>query len=515
MSQYRCMYCGSPNVVTQREKDGFSYTKAIEGTIVFGAVGAVAGVNGKEKTVYKCRDCGMTADSPMLPKLQAMIDLGVDIPGARERLEVDGLKIEWDVLKKQYKNIESGYADDFIKSRKEDIATVLNKRATASKAVFDKAVDTVKENNHNAYPQETMTAEKYSTFLDAIVIVIENLYKYIPPQAFKRGEFTYAEEIEYRNVKIELQDWFNLYVYIVYYRDNGKFISLTEPEKKVKEFFKDPFLQSFYKAYVDILWRDWNRPMYGTRTTLDLTEDKCAEKMVEKLGRTSIGSGGVARVAVLLIHVKLKEIAELKELVEINYPFQHIFSAAIGIPKYIIKDGRLCIIKNHKNLRYNDLDHIIREYFKHFPKKKREYEKMLSEWKKEAEEYVSLKAQYKELQEKMKKDPNKVIAGKQAALSTKIKNKEEMQKKVESLEKKRFGKKKAEIKIQELSVCIKETDTKIKALERDIAALKRDYEEAEPLSKILEAKMRAHETDKDFALRLFEKFDNFVIWEQV
>ena len=36
----------------------FSYSKALVGTAVFGAVGAVAGINGKKTVTYKCNKCG-------------------------------------------------------------------------------------------------------------------------------------------------------------------------------------------------------------------------------------------------------------------------------------------------------------------------------------------------------------------------------------------------------------------------------------------------------------------------
>ena len=46
MSLYRCAVCGSPNVVKIEKNDGFSYSKALAGTVVFGTVGAVAGFFG-------------------------------------------------------------------------------------------------------------------------------------------------------------------------------------------------------------------------------------------------------------------------------------------------------------------------------------------------------------------------------------------------------------------------------------------------------------------------------------
>ena len=74
MSLYRCAACGSPNVVKHEEKDGFSYKKAIAGTVVFGAIGAVAGIDGKTKEVYSCPDCGATLSEPMDSITQAKID---------------------------------------------------------------------------------------------------------------------------------------------------------------------------------------------------------------------------------------------------------------------------------------------------------------------------------------------------------------------------------------------------------------------------------------------------------
>ncbi len=40
------------------QKAGFSYGKAAVGTIMFGAVGAVAGLDGKKQSVYRCSKCG-------------------------------------------------------------------------------------------------------------------------------------------------------------------------------------------------------------------------------------------------------------------------------------------------------------------------------------------------------------------------------------------------------------------------------------------------------------------------
>ena len=61
----RCAVCGSTSVRRTEENEGYSYKKGIAGTIVFGAIGAVAGINGKKTTVYKCGHCGHTMHSTL------------------------------------------------------------------------------------------------------------------------------------------------------------------------------------------------------------------------------------------------------------------------------------------------------------------------------------------------------------------------------------------------------------------------------------------------------------------
>ena len=107
MSLYRCAACGSPNVVTDTQKEGYNYVKGAIGTVVLGAGGAVAGINGKTKQVYKCPDCGLTLNEPMSFEIKTLIDIGVASESAREKLEINGNKIEWESLISKYKNIEN------------------------------------------------------------------------------------------------------------------------------------------------------------------------------------------------------------------------------------------------------------------------------------------------------------------------------------------------------------------------------------------------------------------------
>lgn len=80
MSLYRCAVCGSPNVVKIEKNDGFSYSKALAGTAVFGTVGAVAGINGKKSYAYSCPDCGTTLPQPMDSVTKEKIDLVMTNP---------------------------------------------------------------------------------------------------------------------------------------------------------------------------------------------------------------------------------------------------------------------------------------------------------------------------------------------------------------------------------------------------------------------------------------------------
>lgn len=61
----RCSNCGSLKVAEVTQNAGFSYGKALAGQIVFGPVGAVAGINGKKQTFFQCQSCGQSSDHLM------------------------------------------------------------------------------------------------------------------------------------------------------------------------------------------------------------------------------------------------------------------------------------------------------------------------------------------------------------------------------------------------------------------------------------------------------------------
>lgn len=106
MALYRCAACGSPNVVTDTQQQGYDYVKGAIGTVVLGVGGAAAGINGKTKKVYKCPDCGLTLNEPMSFEIHTLIDVGVAYPSARKNLKLGDVPVEWDYFTRKYKNIE-------------------------------------------------------------------------------------------------------------------------------------------------------------------------------------------------------------------------------------------------------------------------------------------------------------------------------------------------------------------------------------------------------------------------
>ena len=56
---YWCAACGNPRVIIEKDKEGYSLAKGLVGSAVLGPVGALAGANGKEVTVFYCPKCGV------------------------------------------------------------------------------------------------------------------------------------------------------------------------------------------------------------------------------------------------------------------------------------------------------------------------------------------------------------------------------------------------------------------------------------------------------------------------
>ena len=183
MSLYRCAACGSPNVMpdTQAGGVGYNYLKGTIGTVVLGAGGGAAGIESKREQIYRCPDCGLTLSYPMEPSMKALIDMGVVSMDVRKNMRAT-YGITWEALKSQYKNIESGYADDVALNNAQE----LFKRDSATKEEFDAAIDLIVETRRRLYeyeysPQHPMTLMEYTAVRRAIDTCIQNVAKYLPP----------------------------------------------------------------------------------------------------------------------------------------------------------------------------------------------------------------------------------------------------------------------------------------------------------------------------------------------
>lgn len=139
MALYRCSACGSPNVVIDTQKEGYDYLKGAIGTVLLGAGGAAAGINAKNKQVFKCPDCGLTLSESMSFEIKTMIDIGVSCPSARNTLKLSGVPVSWDYFTRKYKNIE-----------KDTIPTISNEVNNSSQ----NASETSTSKLSNSNPQE-------------------------------------------------------------------------------------------------------------------------------------------------------------------------------------------------------------------------------------------------------------------------------------------------------------------------------------------------------------------------
>lgn len=121
MSLYRCAACGSDRVVTDNQAGGirFNAVKGVVGTMALGAGGAVAGLENKTETVYKCPDCGTVLSYPMPNEIKVIIDAGCMSVRARNNLTLWDMPVSWEVLKSKYPNIDSSAADSFEEKMKE------------------------------------------------------------------------------------------------------------------------------------------------------------------------------------------------------------------------------------------------------------------------------------------------------------------------------------------------------------------------------------------------------------
>ncbi len=60
-----CASCGNPEIIVESDKEGYSMAKGLVGAAILGPVGAVAGLDGKETSIFYCPKCGARLKNPM------------------------------------------------------------------------------------------------------------------------------------------------------------------------------------------------------------------------------------------------------------------------------------------------------------------------------------------------------------------------------------------------------------------------------------------------------------------
>ena len=73
----RCKFCGSKAVFAAEDRSRFSAGKAVAGTLLFGAVGAAAGLDGKKLKGYRCSACGMFSEQTMDSSEEMLINSSI------------------------------------------------------------------------------------------------------------------------------------------------------------------------------------------------------------------------------------------------------------------------------------------------------------------------------------------------------------------------------------------------------------------------------------------------------
>lgn len=237
MALHRCAACGSPNVVVDTQKEGYDFVKGAIGTVVLGTGGAVAGLDGKEKAVYKCPDCGTTLSYCMSEQLKAIIDMGVSSEEMRAHLKLNGVPVDWTSLTHQYRNIGDSQPSA-ARQLQNDLreAAVVNK-AQATKEEFDASVDCIvdtwrkfgyygRNRGVTDYysPENLYTLEDYIRYNSSVVIFIENCSKFISPSS--------NLHIKYRGLTpdLDIKSLFREYLLIKYAertRKNGMSLVYT------------------------------------------------------------------------------------------------------------------------------------------------------------------------------------------------------------------------------------------------------------------------------------------------
>ena len=475
MALHRCAVCGSPNVVTDTQTGGvsFNYKKGIVGTVVLGAGGAVAGIESKSQQIFKCQDCGNTLTYEMPESLRNAIDRGLISEDARSFLYADGYgQLSWSVLKKQYKNIEEGFADRLIADRENRRREGLLSYATASQEEFDKVVDLIVDferrfscngSIYDRLPDDAfsdtkpMTLVEYYVWQDAIALFIENVAKYL---AYPLREYRGLSEYN-------MKAYFATYLYEKVRLEYGHLPEITgykhsEDLKKYAE--ENPFVLYFADKYFHKTFTP-----FGTmdKKTIPWDPDRFAEILRESAFRHC--------PSMITILFKFKD--SKNEEIIVNR----------SVPRYTVKDGRLGFWReSNPHNRTPDATGTIEDYFTFYPEKRSEFDAKVAAHKRKLSEKGAIEGKIKSFELAKAGNEDKIKAQKSEIVQ---------------LQKKIFGKKGALAKAAALEQEIRQTEARNMELEANISKLK------QILKSILD--------DKKFYEQLAAEMNYFIAWRWV
>ena len=123
----RCRFCGSTLIHSAHDHKNFSAGKAFAGTIVFGPMGAGAGMLGKDIEGFRCTQCGAFMESPMDTTTEKMVNDAVY--SAKKGTSY----ISYNFYKGQYPNIENVQTAE--KSNAERVSLHLSENTNTVKAI--------------------------------------------------------------------------------------------------------------------------------------------------------------------------------------------------------------------------------------------------------------------------------------------------------------------------------------------------------------------------------------------
>lgn len=468
MSLYRCAACGSPNVVTASQAGGYDYVKGAVGTIVLGPGGAVAGVGGKTQQVFKCPDCGLTLDHAMPADIKTVIDMGVMSGEARKNLQYMGMPVDWRVLKRQYKNIEEGAADRAAAKEKAASARRLSDLISATKEQFDAAVDYIVDIQERLQKEpreegafsfsDPMTAEEYLAWQNAITVLIENMSAYLPAPLPDKYRGLYSFHIK-----------------------GCVFSYLNERILEEFGYYPSCSIWSHLKRY----GRDYDSEYYDYAILHPFVFDLMEQYMTtghagyngyNKEDDHSFGRCVVFGFASRCLTVRRSATGD---------------NETYYLPRFKMEDGKLyhwdgSYDREPEADKFSDFKEVVKNYFQHYPEKKREYDEKVSAYRKQVTEYERLQTERETAERTIQSLKDKIGRN-----DTEI----------ASLRKKIFGKAKAQARIAELEQETRAATEQIDALNIKIDAAKKA------------SKPKGDE--KAFSDELAQEYGYYIVWRAV